>query len=253
MSIYAVYYSPTDNTKKIVDAIALGMSDEATFISFTTPKDREKAYSFSKDDIVVVGLPVYGGRVPKMVLPFLKSLKGNNARAVAVITYGNRAYEDALLELCDILNEVGFITTSAGAFIGEHSINNLIAKGRPNGDDIELAMSFGKGIISANSYSKVVVPGNYPYIEKENKGLKLAPITTDACLSCGLCAKSCPVEAIDFNDYTKVDSNKCIKCHSCVSKCPVAAKVFNQLELKKMQDMMYNSFGTIEKEPEIYF
>jgi polyferredoxin len=58
------------------------------------------------------------------------------------------------------------------------------------------------GIISKLSPSKVV----------RNK---------DACISCGLCTKNCPMN-IDVENIDKVTSSECISCQACVLSCPKA-------------------------------
>ena len=49
-------------------------------------------------------MPVYAGRIPNLLLlKYLTSVKGNDALAVPIVLFGNRNYDDALIELRDIL------------------------------------------------------------------------------------------------------------------------------------------------------
>lgn len=112
--INAMYFSPTGTTKKIVSGIAdqilENMNGQIAVknIDFTLPGVRKEAVPFTAEDVVVIGVPVYAGRVPNVLLNYLNSIKGNGALAVSVVVYGNRNYDDAAIELKDILELNGF-------------------------------------------------------------------------------------------------------------------------------------------------
>lgn len=83
-----MYFSPTGTTKKVVKAFgeAVAQAIECSEIEefdFTLKKNREKPYSFSATDLVVLGVPVYAGRVPNVLKGFLSSIQGNGALGVA--------------------------------------------------------------------------------------------------------------------------------------------------------------------------
>lgn len=57
-----------------------------------------------------------------------------------------------------------------------------------------------------------------------NKLLKPRPIfNTEQCVKCGDCAANCPSEAIELDDYPKVDLNACIRCFCCQELCSYEA------------------------------
>ncbi len=151
-SINAMYFSATGTTKTIVCCIAdtmlksLGLRELGKNIDFTLPIAREAAVSFSQEDIVIVGVPVYAGRVPNVLLAFLNRLNGNGAWAIPVVVYGNRDYDDALIELRDILIARGFTAIAGAAFIGEHSFSKVLAENRPDGKDMDIARVFANQI-----------------------------------------------------------------------------------------------------------
>ena len=120
--ITAVYFSPTHTTKTICETIAkeislaLGIPWESH--SFTLPVERTAPLQFDQTALVIFGVPVYAGRVPNFLGKYISQTVGNNAIAIPVVVYGNRAYDDALIELRDMLETSQLHTVAAAAFIG---------------------------------------------------------------------------------------------------------------------------------------
>lgn len=223
------YFSPTNTTKKVIEGIVKGLAKEVTEHNLTFVEKNSNDYEVSKDEIAIVGVPVYAGRVPEVILDSLKSIKGNGGVAIAVVTYGNRAYEDALLELVDILKDQNFKVIGAGAFIGEHSYTKNVGHKRPDDEDISVAENFGKEIskkIESGDLSEVSVPGNYPYKERKPKSI-FAPVAKNECVYCRKCPIVCPVYAIDMRKPDIVNVEKCIHCCACIKVCG-----FNARELR---------------------
>ena len=233
--IYAAYFSATETTKKIVaciaDALAKGTAEQ---YDFTLPKAREEKAAFTESDVVVFGVPVYAGRVPNVLLKYLNTIEGGGAKAVAVVLYGNRNYDDALIELCNILEADGFDLVAAAAFIGEHSFSKKLATGRPDEKDMKIAAEFASEI-DLTATGPVKVKGEDPirgyYQPRDRYGdpiniLKVKPKTSDACINCGLCAKVCPMGSISAEDVSQF-TGICIKCGACVKKCPAGAKYYD--------------------------
>ena len=245
MKINTMYFSATDTTKKVVSGIAKKMSAsidrEITInnIDFTLPTVRKEAVCFTEEDIVIIGVPVYAGRVPNVLLKYLNSITGNGALAIAVVVYGNRNYDDALIELKDILQLNGFNVVAGGAFIGEHSFSNILAKNRPDEKDMMVVSDFAdsiyKKITSQEPIQTVVVNGHTPYrkyyIPRNKNGepadiRKVTPKTNGNCIDCKICANVCPMGSIDFKDVSTLNGI-CIKCGACIKKCPMHAKYYD--------------------------
>lgn len=120
MSTYQIYFSPTGHTKEIVEVVSEVFGNTCEIdLSNTTISNRK---DFSENDVCVVGVPSYGGRVPAVALERMSEYRGNGAKAIIIVSYGNRDYDDTLKELQDFVNEKGFSCIAAISAVAEHSI-----------------------------------------------------------------------------------------------------------------------------------
>ena len=85
--------------------------------------------------------------MPNILLKYLHTITGSHTKVVPVVVYGNRNYDDALIELKNILEDNGFISIAAAAFIGEHSFSTTLAKNRPDEMDMIIINQFANIII----------------------------------------------------------------------------------------------------------
>jgi ferredoxin len=218
MSQFKIFFSPTGGVKKAADLLAAplgGTWNELDLCKASVPT------GFFPDDICLVCVPSYGGRVPAAATERLKALTGNGAKAVLLCVYGNRAYEDTLSELQDTLEEAGFCCIAAVAAIAEHSIARKIAVGRPDKADAEELADFAVQIAQKldSTISLPPLPGSHGTYKPTKPG-SLKPETGKDCIACGLCANNCPVGAISVSDSAVTDKDKCFGCMRCVSLCP---------------------------------
>ncbi len=259
--IKAIYFSPTKTTKKIINQIAQELQNilncQMQVIDITLPSKREEQMVFSKEDILLFGLPVYAGRIPAFLEAFVRNIKGNNNLAVAVTVYGNRDYDDALLELTDILTDNKFNVIAAAAFIGEHSYSYKVAAGRPDAKDLQMATEFAsklapklQNINASITTNKITIRGNFPYKERIPSA-KVAPKTKNSCVRCMLCSKLCPVLAIAKDNPLVTDKQKCIRCFACVKACPNKSKYFDDESVLAVVNKLETNF-IVRKEPEVF-
>lgn len=256
--LHLLYFSATGTTARVVKAIAEGMNARGKEYDLTVPFYRARDVNYGENDVVIVGSPVYGGRIPDFLAECLARVKGRQTPVVLVVVYGNRDYDDALLELKNILEPNGFIGIAGAAFIGEHSYTNKVATGRPDQADLKIAREFGArikvklaGLKDITATPRLIVKGNFPYKDRAAK-LWTAPKIDERCTQCGMCAEQCPMQAINWNDFSDIDAGKCIQCCSCVKRCPVGAISLNHERIDKIRQMLITNFGAIRKEPEIF-
>ena len=218
---YNIYFSPTGTTEKVVKYAGerLGCTANIDLSRADWPD-----YSMGAEELCIVGVPSFGGRVPPIAAERLKKIKGVGTPTLLMVTYGGRAYEDTLRELKDILTAQGFCCVGAAAMVAEHSIAHRIEAGRPNAADEKELERFLREIQDhlREKCTPVEVPGKNPY--KEYKVLPMDIRTTESCQKCGRCAENCPVGAIPGDDPRQTDAKKCISCMRCVALCPAKAR-----------------------------
>lgn len=269
--VWGMYFTGTGTTEKVVTHIGKKIAEklgvEYEDYDFTLPKVRKVEKSFTEEDLVVFGTPVIAGRVPNLLLKYLDTLKGNGALAVPVVLYGNRNFDDALIELRNILKDKGMKPIAGGAFIGEHSFSKILGAGRPDAKDMEIASTFAENIfekVTGKDFDPeklIEVKGETPirfyYQPRDSKGnsidiRKVKPKTNmELCNKCGLCASICPLGSINPEDPSDV-FGICMKCCACVKRCPNGAKYYDDENYLYHQHELESQYAPTRREPELF-
>ena len=257
--VYGVYFSPTGQTRQLVqflgETLARTLGTPFVLRPWTLPQEREEALAFGPGDLVVVGCPTYAGRVPNKILPQLSAaLAGGGALGVGVVTFGNRAFDNALAELTHLMEVKGFQVVGGGAFVAAHVFAPRLGPGRPNRRDVGELLAFAQQLgakVERGDTTPPSIPGDPQgpyYVPRRADGeraefLRAKPTTReDACNRCGRCVLSCPMGAINPKDPTQVPGT-CIKCHSCIFRCPQQAKYFDHPDFLSHRAMLEANFA----------
>ena len=227
-----------------------GISSETKAINLAEWNDQKDKIT---DDLVVVALPVFGGRIPALTAERLKELDGAGKKAVTMVVYGNRAYEDALIELNDTMEQTGFQVIASGAFIAQHSMVPEVAQDRPDAQDLEDIDRFAKkvaALLEQGDYHKLDVPGNRPY--KQAMNMPATPVSLPDCRLCGACAAACPTKAIVVQDgHVSTDGGKCILCMACTAVCSEHFRILPPPLVEKLGQMLAAA-KTVHRENEFF-
>lgn len=174
MRLYDIVFSPTEGTQKAASLLEASLGEEAVRIDLTDGQQDFRGTKLSQEDVAVISVPSYGGRVPAVAVERLTALDAQGARAILLCAYGNRAYEDTLVELEDAAQRAGFRVIAAVAAVAEHSIARQFAAGRPDGQDARQLAGFADKIkekLSAGDSEGPDIPGNRPYKKAGSVGM----------------------------------------------------------------------------------
>ena len=247
MNVVEIIFSPTGGTEKVAHIIGKQWSENTVKIDLSDANTDFSRCVINEEDQVLIAMPSFGGRAPVVAIERLKKIAGNGAKCTLVCVYGNRAYEDTLVEMEDAAKESDFRVIAAIAAVAEHSIMPQYAANRPDASDEKQLAGFAAQIASRDE-NAVSIPGKRPY--KKSGGAGLVPKPNKDCVKCGLCAEKCPVQAIDSANFT-ADCKKCISCMRCVKLCSHDARKVNGA-MVSIAAMAIKKACSVRKENELF-
>lgn len=248
--LFKIFFSPSNTTKQVVDEICKNFTQKpeiCDLLNFSSSRD------LSGEDIAVVGMPVFAGRIPKAARQRLEKIRGDSTPAIAVVNYGNAHVTDSLLELVDLLKENNFNVVAAASTVSHHSIFDGVAVGRPDSDDLEKIDEFAQKCmekIESKESLKSEIPGNRPYTDYKQLPF-LIECDETLCAFCYDCVSICPEKAIPDDDPIDTDLDICSRCTACISICPEDARRFAGDAFEATKPKFENA-NSERKEPEFY-
>lgn len=213
------YFSPTGGTKAVADIFNREFGD-VLMQEITTPS---MDVELDAETMAFFFFPVYAGRIPAPMYDRMKQIKGNGTPCVLAAVYGNRAVDDALIEMSDLVRSHGFYTVGGCEIVAPHSIDPDFGFGRPDESDRKSIVEFIKKLDAKETLSEVVMPGDPEYAKKKPMSLPLYPHPSKECIGCGICYKYCPAGAINAKRM-KTKKSKCISCMRCVAMCSTESR-----------------------------
>lgn len=219
-----IFFSPSGTTEKIVNEVAKNFNmnrENYDLLSF----DEEKTFD---NELVIIGVPVFDGRIPKIACERLSRLKANNTKAIVILNYGNIDYGDALLELTEVLKKNNFEIVGIAATVSQHSQFNEVGENRPDAEDLRKINEFSQKIVEKlknNTSNEIFVSGYKPYSDYVKSDFKVK-CDDELCVECMDCVYTCPEDAI--SEYTPQSTNiaDCTGCSTCINICSENARSF---------------------------
>lgn len=269
--LHLVYFSPSGTTEKTVRTIASGIEGLEVEVHNLLPyASRRETYTFSSDDVVIMGT-MTAGKLFTLSDEIFACLHADNTPFIGAVTYGNEYYGISLTEMNERAQGRGFRVAALGAFPVQHSSLPAFGTGRPDDKDKEIMRDFGRRAyekVKSGDCSLHNVPGtNWTGIKEVDELIacrethrdeqyefprdwKTKTISED-CIKCKTCVRNCPTNAIDIEAKT-FDLDKCIACWACINRCPKHAIKSTSPQLIEIADKFMGVF-TKRLEPEIFF
>ena len=239
---YNIYFSPTGGTKRVADILVSNLNGEYCDVDIC--RDIE-SMTLQTDDVCLVSVPSFAGRVPQIAIERLKKITANGAKAILNCVYGNREWDDTLTELQDTLESCGFVCVAAIAAVAEHSIFRQFATGRPDSDDAKELAEFARKVtakLESGVFGALNLAGRHGTY-KEYPNIPFKPEANDLCAACGICADGCPVGAIDKSNPRNTNKELCISCMRCRDICPKHARDLDPAFMQAAAENMAAKLG----------
>lgn len=239
------YFSGTGNSQLAAKQIAAELGDELVSINACLKKGEKKTFHSERPLVFIA--PVYAWRMPKVVEWWIRGIKFEGNRSTYfVLTRGGGTQGNATAYAAELCTQAGlsfrglasvqmpenYIALSAAP--SESECAAIIDRARPVfsvlARHIQQGEPFPKTSVSLGGrfLSGPFNPLYYRFYIKD-KGFTVS----DTCVSCGKCAKRCPLNNIELVNRKPVWMGHCTHCMACIGGCPVEAIEYKSISKGK--------------------
>lgn len=232
------YFSATGNSRYAADYLARHFRDRTVDIAQAL-REEPRSYPLQPGETVGFVLPTYFYGIPVILHAFLDELQFETEErhyTYLVLTCGAMTGSAGdqfagMLQDRDYRISAYYSVRMPDNYLPmfnpppPEKVDELLAAADRELDgiaaDIELRMS-GNCDHHRGPFPGLITKLLYPGYRRGRKTGKFR--ATDACISCGKCAASCPCEAIQMKDGRPVwVESQCVFCMGCINGCPTAA------------------------------
>ncbi|HKL96533.1 MAG TPA: EFR1 family ferrodoxin [Paludibacteraceae bacterium] len=245
------YFSGTGNSKWVAETVSSALVESlvpmANYYGTDAP---EPTFELKADESIGIVSPIHSWGIPPLVVQFIERLQitTNSKPAIFVIfTCGDECgYADR--QVSDLLAQKGW--TSRHIYSVRMPNNYIVFPGfdvdsksleEQKKADAKEELPQLIDAIKTDTLMAHYRRGSLPFVKsrliypqfcKYMMSSKSFSVT-DACTSCGLCEKLCPIGTIELVNGSPTWKDDCTQCLACIHHCPVHAIQYGKVTQKK--------------------
>ena len=236
MKVLFTVFSASGNTLRVAKLFSERLSERGAECETVRIREDMAAPDVASADTLVIGYPVHGFNAPQNVADFAKGLPECENKVYYIIkTSGEPLHvNDASSRILDrILKKKGYIKRGEFHYVMPY---NMIFR---HSDDMA-ALMWQAARNTAPADADKIFAGEEAQLKAgllavmtrfvvavEHKAMpylgRLFKVKKEKCISCGKCAKLCPMLNIEMKDGLPVFGKNCIGCTACSFNCPADA------------------------------
>ena len=258
MDTFIIYISPAGTTREVAHTIektcqVLGHTVRSFDLGNKIKvSEVVKCIKETKGKLCLfIGSPVYACHAVPPIMEMISQLpERSESYSVPFVTYGVVTSGIALREIANMLNGKGYHVIGAAKILTVHSLmwqlKNPLGAGHPDEIDKKMIGDLVKKVdekcnvkpvrglsLSQLNYQPEALRNAMEQITLDvaREMLPSRQVNQERCTKCGICADTCPVEAITCDPYPTF-GKKCFLCYTCMRLCPENAieADFSQVE-----------------------